>query len=261
MNRTHFWIIFALITGFAIQLSAQTQEEGLTRAIRLYDDGYWEESVTSLNALLYEAPLTISQRTRAYLTLAKAYISLDEEPKAIESYKQIARENPALDMRIFGEDASSMLLKNFGQALLEVREEERINREQQLANTSRRTAFFYSAAVPGWGQRYQGYRNRGYVMLGLTGASIAYAIIADRSYRNALDTYEKATPGANFERFYSDVEDQADRANLALSLVAGTWLFNMIDAGLQGPNITRPEGPISLTPPRKGLGMTFSYRF
>jgi len=245
--------------------SAETNGEqhpsDLSSAVQLYDEGNWEESVVVLNQLLHTTSLNLSERTQAHFTLAKAYFSLDDETQAIGSYKQIVRENPSLDMRIFGEDASSILLKLFGQALLEVREEERAQREQQLASTSRRTAFLYSAALPGWGQRYQGYRNRGYIMLGLTSASIAYAVIADRSYSDALDTYNSAVPGADFERLYRDVDDQADRADLALSLIAGMWLLNVIDAGFQGPNITRPEGSVSFTPPAEGLGLALSYRF
>ncbi len=257
VKQSHaLWAVFATL---ALAMPSGAQELELQEAIELYEEkGAWEQSITALGLLLGKDNLDADQRRRARITLAKAHISLGQEGLAVGVYKQIVRENASFDMRAFGDDAPAIFLKNFGQAVIELRNEEMQAREDQLSRTSQRTAFLRSTALPGWGQRYQGYRSRGYIMLGLTGASIAYAVVADRRFRDVRDTYEGAPAGANFETLYRDFQDQSDRADLALGLVAGIWVFNMIDAGLQGPNITRSG--LALKPNgRGGLNLTLAF--
>lgn len=243
----------------AVPTLAQNAE--LIAATQLYEDGEWEEAAVELGRLLQENQLSPKERTEARLTLAKTYINLKQDPQAVEAYKQIVRDNPSFDMRAFGVNAPAVFLKNFGQAVVELRNEEMQAREAQLSRTSRSTAFFRSTLVPGWGQYYQGYHSRGYAMLGLTGASIVYALIADRAHRTAQDDYNQAEQGAEFETLYRNFEDKSNQADLALGLVAGVWLFNMFDAGLQGPNITRSGSPLTLIPVDQGFGMQLAYRF
>jgi hypothetical protein len=68
--------------------------------------------------------------------------------------------------------------------------------------------------LPGWGQRYQGYRSRGYIMLGLTGASMVYAVVADRNFRDAREVYEGAPAGADFEVLYRDFQEQLQESEI-----------------------------------------------
>lgn len=240
-------------------LEAADVDAALANASRLVEDGDFEQSVRELSALLEQVELSTGQRTLARKTLAEAHMNLRQHEEAVQVYKQIVRDDRTFNMRAFGEDPPAIFLKNFGQALLEVREDERRALEARLSRTSRAGALLRSAVLPGWGQRYQGYRNRGYMMVGFTAASIAYAVVVDQSYRDARDAYDGAGVGADFDGLYADYSDKADRADLALGIVAAVWLLNIVDAASQGPNITGPPSGLGLLPGREG-GVQLAYR-
>ena len=176
------------------------------------------------------------------------------------AYKQIVRSDPSFNLRSLGENPDTVLLKNFGQALLEVRDEELKAREEQLRRSSGTGALLRSAVLPGWGQRYQGYSRRGYAMLGLTGAAAAYAVVAERTYRKARDAYRKAPLGADFDKFYEEATRKGDLADLSWGIVAGVWLFNVVDSVFQGPDVSRPRSAaFKVQAPARGDGLLAIY--
>ena len=253
-------MIFALCflaTGTSFAQGANPQ---LQTAIDQFFEGQWEQTVEKLTLLLDEGELRIDERSQARKFIGLSYILLGEEERAVPVFKELARDDPSFDMRdlaIEGGEPPPKAVRYFGQAVLEVRQEEIKEREVQLRKTSRKVAFLRSMILPGWGQRYQGYRGRGFGLMGLTTASIAIAVWAELDYRDARDAYDRAPLGADFEKFYTEYQDRADRADLVLGVVGGIWLLNAIDAALQGPNITRPQ--ISLKVPMGGDGLQVVY--
>ena len=101
--------------------------------------------------------------------------------------------------------------------------------------------------MPGLGQRDQGYRGRSWALMGLTGAAVAYAAVADRSYRDARDAYDDAALDDDFDGLWRDYSDKADAADLALGIVGALWALNLVDAAVSGPNLAG-LGSVALGP-------------
>jgi len=159
---------------------------------------------------------------------------------------------------LLGDKPAVEAIRYLGQAALEVRQQEIKARQALLSRLSRGGSFIRSTVLPGWGQRYQGYNNRGYLMAGMAVASITYAAITQRDYWKAQDRYEKAPEGSPFEDLFDKYENKGDTADLAFSLMGGIWLLNVIDAIIQVPNLALPglaviQGPNLVEP---GLVLT-----
>ncbi len=242
---------------------AQDQEAELEQALQLHQDGEWEMAVQELEGLLATDQLSQGQRKRARQTLAEAYIFLKQEAEAVRVYKQLVRDDRSFDMRSLGENPEARLLRPFGQAVLEVRDEELKALEAQYSQVSRGAVFLRSALVPGWGQRYQGYRWRGYVILGVAASSVTYAVVAERAFRRARDDYQGARADADFETLYDTYTRKADLADLALGIAGAIWATNVLDAVFQRPAI--PRAPVSLElqapPGSAGLQVALLKRF
>ena len=233
----------------------------LEKAIKLSEDGYWEEAVVELEGLLETGTLKRNQRSQARRVLAEAYISLRKNTEAVAVYTQILRDDRNFGMRSLGEDPPNQLLQNFGQALLQVRDEDLRMQEEALARTSGWGAALRSVALPGWGQRYLGYRARSFFHLGVSGAAVFYAYRSNSSFRDSRDAYDGAEEGADFDDLYDDYTRKADLADLALGIVATAWLANVLDAAVLNPNIERPTAPSQaiLVQPRPANGMQIAY--
>jgi hypothetical protein len=184
----------------------------------------------------------------------------------VEVFKDLVRDDRDFDMialAIGDEEPNPEAVRYLGQAVMEVRREEFQALDALRRGTSRQSAFVRSAVFPGWGQRYRGYRKRGYMMIGLTAASIAYAVVADNTYRDARDAYDRASEGAEFNNLHTDFTDKSDRADLAIGFVAAAWLLNVIDAASQEANVSGISSGLALAPSsdHDGLQVVYLKRF
>ena len=232
------------------------QESTLDQALELFRAGEWEQSTTALESLIERGALTGPDLIQARKYLGICYMVFDKDDEAKAAFKQIVRDDPSFytdDLRLEDGELLDEAVRIFSQGVLEVRREEIEARQARLNQTSRVGAFLRSAALPGWGQRYQGYASRGYLMLGATVASIGYAVVAERSYADARDAYRNADTDADFNRLYRTFEDKGKQADLSQWLVLAAWALNMVDAGSQGPNIQNLQG-FSIAP-RDGGGI------
>ena len=265
LRKRYLWLVLLLILAGWGEKPVEAEDASMTLpdAIQLYDEMEWEQAIIALNQLLETGELSRGQRTRARQTLALAHMSLRQDQEAVDAYKEIVRDDPSFNLRSLGEDPDAALLKHLGQALLEVRDEDRKALEEQRSRTSRRTALMRSTVLPGWGQRYRGYRNRGYAMLSLTAASIVYAVVAENSYQDARDTYDNAPVGttpSEFNELHNKYTEKSDRADLALGIIGAVWLLNVFDAASVEPNI-KSTG-LALTPAgQDGLQLVYSKSF
>ncbi|NKB68640.1 MAG: hypothetical protein GKR89_16375 [Candidatus Latescibacteria bacterium] len=235
-------------------LPSRGQASGIEPALDLFRAGEWERTVEVLESLIDRGTLAGPDLIQARKYLGICYILFDRDDRAKAAFKQIVRNDPSFytdDLRMEDGELPDEAVRIFSQGVLEVRREEIEARQARLTQTSRLGAFLRSAALPGWGQRYQGYARRGYLMLGATAAAIAYAVVAERAYSEARDTYRGAPVDADFNRLYREFEDKGNQADLAQWLVGTAWALNMIDAGSQGPNIQGIQG-FSLAPRLEG---------
>lgn len=263
----NFGLITIIATIAAVSaIPAWSQDAPLDQTIARFYEGEWEQSIGALNRLLEDATMTLEERSRARKFVALGYILLGRDEDAVGVYKKIVRVDPSFDMdalALEGGETPGEAVRFFGQAILEVRQEEMRAREAQLARTSRRGALLRSAVLPGWGQRYQGYKGRSFVMIGATAVAAIYAIWAENSYQTAKDDYDKARPGADFEDLFDEYTRTSDQADVALGILGAAWLFNVLDTVFQGPNLERPSGGLLLRKGfgRKGLGFVYSVGF
>jgi hypothetical protein len=245
---------------------AQEAETALETALGLFQKGHWETSRDLLEALMGQDELQGNERTQARKYLGICYILFEEHAKAKSIFKRIIRDTPSFgidtnDLRTQEGELIDEVVRVFSQGIMEVRREEIQTRQEQLNRTSRLNALVRSAALPGWGQRYQGYAQRGYWMLGAATASIAYAVVTERAFRQERRAYRTDDPEVDFERRYQDAKDSSRRANLAWRLLGAVWLLNMIDAGSQGSNIQNAQG-FSLAPQGDaGIQLVLQTRF
>ncbi|MBT4502376.1 MAG: hypothetical protein HOC74_31875 [Gemmatimonadetes bacterium] len=261
-------VALAFVLLGTVPCAAQTMEPQIEQAIDLLlNQGKWDDAVTKLTELSNTSQLSDPQSTQVLKFLAIGNLFLGQEEEAVASFKKLVRRNSNFtidDLAIGGDEPSPEAIRFFGQAVVEVRQEELLALEAQLSQTSRKVAFMRSLALPGWGQRYQGYRGRSYMLLGLTAGSIGYAVWTEMGFRDARDAYDGAPRGtgeAEFEKLYTDYKDKGDLADLALALVGGFWALNAVDAAIQGPNITRRAIALQAAPAGDGVQLVFSKRF
>ncbi|MBI4530534.1 MAG: hypothetical protein HY709_03340, partial [Candidatus Latescibacteria bacterium] len=173
-------------------ISFNLEGRGGVIIIALSDSGEWEKAVTELNGLLDTGVLSQDEQTMARKVLGLTYISLGQGENAVKVFKEIVRDPLRFDKNVLGNIVSPEANKYLGQAIMAVRLEEIEARKALRSRLSRGGSFIRSTVLPGWGQRYQGYNNRGYLMAGMAVASITYAAITQRDYWKAQDRYEKA---------------------------------------------------------------------
>jgi len=234
--------VLAFCLSGASLLQAQTDKPNdLAGAIESYEQGEWEFAAQVIEELLESESLSgQAERTEARKYLGWNRIRIGDKDGATEAFKDLTREDRLFDysnLSLEGEEPPPRVIESFGRAVVEVRKEEEERRLLALSQTDRGQAALRSAAIPGWGQRYQGYKGRSYAMLVAAAGAAAWAITADRSYRTARVDYDDAGPSADFDGLFSEYSNKSDTADLALGVFAAAWALNLLDAASSKPNV------------------------
>ncbi len=246
------------------QSSTSGSNAAVEAAIVQFDAGDWLQAVQGLEALLESGKLGPVARTRARKYAALGHLIIKDtgwERATVRIFKDLVGDDPTFgipNLALPGEEPHPEAIRLLGQAFFEWREEELARTEARLRANTRSSALLRSSALPGWGQRYQGHRGRGWAIFGLAAGSVAYAVVADRSYRDARDNYDGAQIGEDFDVLYQDYRDKADVADLAVGLVVAAWGLNLLDAALSGPNLSGLNS-VSVAPRLTG-GVQLAYR-
>lgn len=244
--------------------SAQEGGGTLEEAIRLFEDGDWEESAPHFETLLLPAETELTGQEKKVIRKYLAWIHmLNDDPQGAKAVLKAAISSDASfflsDLSLPDEEPTMDMKMVFAQAVLEVRQEEVERRMAVLERASHAQAFFRSALLPGLGQRYQGYKGKSLAVLGLAAGSVVYAVVADRAYRNARDDYRNASAGtdrAEFDQLYTEFSDKSTTADFALGIVAAAWGINLLDVLVSGPNLAGLHHATVQVQPRRGGGGT-----
>ena len=240
------WLVVALLIVWAAGVAhGQTPAQQLESAITSIEANDPEPALPVLHELLASGRLDKAQRTEARKYLGLGHLFLGQEDEAVEVFKDLVGDAPEFRagdlVYSYTDTPTDYHVRYFAQATLEWRQEQLERRRARLAATSRQGAVVRSLLLPGLGQRYQGYRGRSWAILGLAGASTAYAILADQSFRDARDTYDSAELGADFDGLWDDYTQKSDTADTALGIAVAVWALNLVDAALTGPNLSGLE--------------------
>ena len=96
-------------------------------------------------------------------------------------------------------------------------------------------------------------------MMGLAGASVVYAVIADQAFQDAKDKYDDAGLEADFPALWDDYKSKSDTSDLALGIVGAVWALNLLDAAVTGPNLSG-LGSVAVAPTRAPGGIQVALR-
>lgn len=257
MNKRSIFTLTILVILSVVPVAAQSPSERLSQAIQAHENGDASRAIPVLNELLASGSLTSSEVSQARKYLGLGHLLHEDEAAAVTVFKDLVGSDPDFtmnDLALSYEDApDEYAVRFFAQATLEWRQEQLQRQRERLESTSRSGVLARSLVLPGLGQRYQGYRGRSWAMLGLTGAAVAYAVIADNSYRDAKDAYDGGQIGDDFEGLWRDYSDKADTADLAVAIVGAVWALNLVDAALSGPNLSGLES-VHVAPLRSSPG-------
>ena len=87
-----------------------------------------------------------------------------------------------------------------------------------------------SLILPGWGQHYKGETKKGWILMGLWGATASGTVAAHLFRQRALDRYNDTTEPGLFDRRFNTLNTwHKVRNNLALATL-GIWIYSYVDA-------------------------------
>ena len=142
-----------------------------------------------------------------------------------------------------------------------------------VASAAERTEDVIKSVVfPGWGQFSTGRYTRGTVMMGTALVSLAAISGLTMQYNRHVDSYEDASRGytqaayiGDAVEYYSemtdswnDAEDVYKYRNIAIGVVAGMYVWSILDITL-GPEASIPPVAMELRPDGFMIVRTFSF--
>jgi hypothetical protein len=118
-----------------------------------------------------------------------------------------------------------------------------------LKPKTRTKAFFRSAIIPGWGQRYYGSSKKSTIItLGAIASVAGYLVVKDDydtkvdTYNDAREAFAAATQWEDLVRLEADVNhtqrqanDAEDNVNIMIAAAVGVYVFNLLDTILFFP--------------------------
>jgi len=143
------------------------------------------------------------------------------------------------------------------------------------------SSYIFRSVIPGGGQFYAGKTVRGILWVTLFTASAAYSgysIYETSKAKNNANDYWDSMPPANSQltttqvknyneilyptylSLYSDYEDEYDKSVIAVSVTAGVWLLNIIDATIIGVSESK-KVDLYFSATTDGLKTNFAYNF
>jgi hypothetical protein len=129
-----------------------------------------------------------------------------------------------------------------------------------------------SVVFPGWGQVSTGRYTRGAVMMGVSLVSLGVIGGLTLQYNRHVDSYESATKGyyqstyigdattyhAQMVKSWQDADDAHRYRNIAWGILAGMYVWSIIDITL-GPEASTPPVALEIRPDGFMLAKTFSF--
>ncbi len=246
-------IVFLTCSFFSVSVFAEgISPELQKRAEDAYRQKDFEQAYTILTEipnLLGVVPIldTPKNRTRAEIFFDLARIRLAQNDTA--KIREILTYVFDLDSDV----KSGILDLDEDDAFFETRKRwaqlRKQKRQLDLSETTFLGAAGRSLVLPGWGHFYRGHRKRAFGFIGATAAATIFWFVSDQDYKRAYNTYRATQIGElNIEQRNGDATDpfpyqqrfqiaqsKANRANMALGILAGVWLAGVFDHVVIGP--------------------------
>ncbi len=102
--------------------------------------------------------------------------------------------------------------------------------ELDLSQKTPTNSAIRSAIFPGWGQYFNGQKNKGYILMGSEFVSLTTTILL---YNQAEETYKKyEEKGVKNDPLYDEYSTQMDYVYIGTAVSIGIWIYAIVDAYL-----------------------------
>jgi tetratricopeptide (TPR) repeat protein len=239
------------LATFVQRLAAATQNGGASAdpvalAARYYQARQYDFAIQQYNAALARNP----NNDKAYQGLGNCYYAKGNKPQAVNAYKRALQVNP-----------NNTGLKAF---LARYAPEAAQASGVQVASGPKdwTDPLWRSAVLPGWGQSFNGETTKGWILGGLTIATLVGTVgtyivgdAARSNYQNFTGTGNAAADQSTEDGYYNTWDQMAQVNNiLALSFLA-LYTFNLVDAIIDAKPETHAIGLAPGEEPPVQLGM------
>ena len=243
---THRITFLVAATFFLVAPSRVIAQDPFVAAEAAYRDRSFDIALyhlSNLRGLLEIAPIFDEirgdERERVLFDLARCRFALGDSVGARIVLGELFQNDPGQTKGKLDLPKDSALVT----VLSEMKKLRRRHQQNKINATSPLKASIRSLVVPGWGQRYRGRKTRGNVISAAAGALAIGWVLADRSYKSAIDVYRKTSeadlnlPARTgdpddpnpFEERFSRAESRASRARALGIAFASIWVYGITE--------------------------------
>lgn len=207
----------------------QAANDPMALATRYYQARQYPYAIQQYNLATQQNP----NNDKAYQGLGNSYYAMGNKPQAVAAYKRALQINP-------GNAALKGFLARYSPADAQAS-------GVQIATGPKNWGqpLWRSALLPGWGQFYNREPVKGWIIGGLSlatlGATVGTYVIGDGARKQYLD-YPAGTPAASFDTAYGTWESMASLNNTFAITFLALYTFNLVDAVISAKPSTRAIG-------------------
>jgi len=213
-------------------LSAQQKADPLAEVVDLYDQGNYQAAADSSRSYLSQNQgLDREDRVQMLIYLSFSLVALGREAEAEASFGELLALDPALDLN--PEFVSPKIIDVFRRAKARAGSARPPNPQPRplvsRPGPSKPQALWRSLLWPGWGQRYQGNRLKGFVLQTASLGTAAGWAVLELGTRQAHGSYLRSTDPEEIQREYRTYNKWYRARNFSVNLMAAVWLYNIVD--------------------------------
>ncbi len=226
-----------LITIFASG-SVFAQENSVESIRKLFDEFLYNRVIESSNSLLAVEGLDLKSKVEIYLLRARSFYSLNDDEMTRKSFREILKINKSFEpdrsvistklISIFNEVKSDFEKADTTQAI-NPEDISKIIKQAEENRSELKSAFIKNIGLPGWGQIQLGSPTKGWILSGLSTASLASMIYFIFDTNKKEDLYLMETDKFLMSQKYSSYNNSYKLRNISIAAYVALWIYSQID--------------------------------
>ncbi len=227
------FVCFILLVSSKLSGDEATQDS-INKAILLYDDGNYQESIRILEFASKDTMLTLDEELSARTYLAFSYVALGKRTDAKEQFISIIKKQEGFSLN--PEFVSPKIIEVFKEAKKMVKEpntENIITIREKPPGIAR--CLVQSSLFPGWGQMSRGDSRKGKFLIGTFSVSVAALALSHLAYLSAENSYIHAETQSDIEHQYSRYNFAYKTRYVMMQVSFLVWLYSITDILLTEP--------------------------